>query len=192
LEVARKKSNYFDWSLYNIRISVSVRGRAHGEPRVGSGSLPVKMFGREFWVTTVDEFERSELTQECFAWQRGIAVTCRRRSGSTSPPALFPAWVSSGPATSSSFSQNASTRCHRAGLVRCQRAGIRIASGAANRIALIHRAGGRHGAAIELGTIVLPGRPIGSDHGALIPPSRGRCHGVHAWPAAGSGRCRRP
>jgi transposase-like protein len=36
------------------------------------------MFGREFWVTAVDEFERSELTQEGFARQRGIAVTTLR------------------------------------------------------------------------------------------------------------------
>jgi hypothetical protein len=36
------------------------------------------MFGREFWVTTVDEFERSKLTQEGFARQRGIAVTTLR------------------------------------------------------------------------------------------------------------------
>ena len=36
------------------------------------------MFGREFWVTTVDEFERSELTQERFARQRRIPVTTLR------------------------------------------------------------------------------------------------------------------
>lgn len=36
------------------------------------------MFGREFWVTTVDEFARSELTQERFARQRGIPVTTLR------------------------------------------------------------------------------------------------------------------
>lgn len=36
------------------------------------------MFGREFWVATVDEFERSELTQERFALQRGIPVTTLR------------------------------------------------------------------------------------------------------------------
>jgi len=36
------------------------------------------MFEREFWVTTVDEFERSELTQERFARQRGIPVTTLR------------------------------------------------------------------------------------------------------------------
>ena len=28
------------------------------------------MFGREFWVTVVDEFERSALTQERFARRR--------------------------------------------------------------------------------------------------------------------------
>jgi transposase-like protein len=36
------------------------------------------MFGREFWVAIVNEFERSELTQERFARQRGIAVTTLR------------------------------------------------------------------------------------------------------------------
>jgi transposase-like protein len=36
------------------------------------------MFGREFWVTTVGEFERSGLTQESFARQRGIPVTTLR------------------------------------------------------------------------------------------------------------------
>lgn len=36
------------------------------------------MFGREFWVATVEEFERSELTQERFARQRGISVTTLR------------------------------------------------------------------------------------------------------------------
>lgn len=36
------------------------------------------MFGREFWVTTVDEFERSELTQESFARQRRIPVAALR------------------------------------------------------------------------------------------------------------------
>ena len=36
------------------------------------------MYGREFWVTTVDEFERSKLTQESFARQRGIEVTTLR------------------------------------------------------------------------------------------------------------------
>ena len=36
------------------------------------------MFGREFWVATVDEFERSELTQESFARQRRIPVATLR------------------------------------------------------------------------------------------------------------------
>jgi len=36
------------------------------------------MFGREFWVATVDEFERSELTQERFARQRRLSVTTLR------------------------------------------------------------------------------------------------------------------
>ena len=36
------------------------------------------MFGREFWVATVEEFERSELTQESFARQRRIPVTTLR------------------------------------------------------------------------------------------------------------------
>ena len=36
------------------------------------------MFGREFWVATVDEFERSELTQESFARQREIPVATLR------------------------------------------------------------------------------------------------------------------
>lgn len=36
------------------------------------------MFGREFWVTTVDEFERSALTQESFARQRGVPVATLR------------------------------------------------------------------------------------------------------------------
>lgn len=36
------------------------------------------MFGREFWVTIIDEFERSELTQERFARQRGLSVTTLR------------------------------------------------------------------------------------------------------------------
>ena len=36
------------------------------------------MFGREFWVTVVDEFERSALTQERFAQQRGVPVTTLR------------------------------------------------------------------------------------------------------------------
>jgi hypothetical protein len=36
------------------------------------------MHGREFWITTVDDFERSELTQEGFARQRGIPVTTLR------------------------------------------------------------------------------------------------------------------
>jgi len=33
------------------------------------------MFEREFWVATVNEFERSKLTQESFARRRGIPVT---------------------------------------------------------------------------------------------------------------------
>ena len=36
------------------------------------------MFGREFWVSTVAEFERSKLTQEAFAERRGVAVTTLR------------------------------------------------------------------------------------------------------------------
>ena len=36
------------------------------------------MFGREFWVATVDEFERSEQTQESFARQREIPVATLR------------------------------------------------------------------------------------------------------------------
>jgi len=80
---------------------------------------------------------------------------------------------------------------HR-GKSQCQRAGLRIAPGAANRIAVIHRRGGRHGAAIELGTIVPPGRPIGSDHGEVTQPPIGRSRGEPSWPAAGCGRCRRP
>jgi len=36
------------------------------------------MFGREFWVATVDEFERSELTQASFARQREIPVATLR------------------------------------------------------------------------------------------------------------------
>jgi hypothetical protein len=36
------------------------------------------MFEREFWVATVDEFERSELTQESFARQRRIPVATLR------------------------------------------------------------------------------------------------------------------
>jgi len=36
------------------------------------------MFGREFWVATVAEFERSKLTQEEFARQRGLPVTTLR------------------------------------------------------------------------------------------------------------------
>jgi len=36
------------------------------------------MFGRQFWVATVEEFERSELTQERFAQQRGLPVTTLR------------------------------------------------------------------------------------------------------------------
>ena len=34
--------------------------------------------GREHWVATVAEFERSKLTQEGFAQRRGIAVTTLR------------------------------------------------------------------------------------------------------------------
>jgi hypothetical protein len=37
------------------------------------------MFEREFWVATVDAFERSELTQESFSRRRGIPVTKLRR-----------------------------------------------------------------------------------------------------------------
>lgn len=33
---------------------------------------------REFWVSKVAEYERSELTQESFAQQRGIAVSTLR------------------------------------------------------------------------------------------------------------------
>jgi transposase-like protein len=36
------------------------------------------MFGREFWVSTVGEYERSKLTQEAFAARRGVAVTTLR------------------------------------------------------------------------------------------------------------------
>src|SRR3954465_14180642 len=36
------------------------------------------MSGREFWVATVAEFERSELTQEGFAQRQGIPVTTLR------------------------------------------------------------------------------------------------------------------
>lgn len=36
------------------------------------------MVGREFWVTIVDEFERSALTQERFAQQRGVQVATLR------------------------------------------------------------------------------------------------------------------
>lgn len=36
------------------------------------------MCGREYWVATVDDFERSELTQEGFARQRRISVTTLR------------------------------------------------------------------------------------------------------------------
>ena len=36
------------------------------------------MRGREFWVSKVAEYERSELTQESFAQQRGIAVSTLR------------------------------------------------------------------------------------------------------------------
>jgi hypothetical protein len=36
------------------------------------------MSGREFWVATVDEFERSELTQKGFARRRGIPVATLR------------------------------------------------------------------------------------------------------------------
>lgn len=36
------------------------------------------MSGREFWSTVVDEFERSALTQERFARQRGVPVTTLR------------------------------------------------------------------------------------------------------------------
>jgi hypothetical protein len=34
--------------------------------------------GREYWVATVEEFERSKLTQERFALRRGVAVTTLR------------------------------------------------------------------------------------------------------------------
>jgi hypothetical protein len=36
------------------------------------------MFGREFWIATVAEFEGSKLTQESFARQRGLEVTTLR------------------------------------------------------------------------------------------------------------------
>ena len=36
------------------------------------------MFGREFWVATIDEFERSELTQESFARRRRLPVATLR------------------------------------------------------------------------------------------------------------------
>jgi len=36
------------------------------------------MRGREFWVAKIAEYERSELTQESFARQRGIAVSTLR------------------------------------------------------------------------------------------------------------------
>ena len=36
------------------------------------------MYGREFWVSTVAEFERSGLTQERFAGQRRVPVTTLR------------------------------------------------------------------------------------------------------------------
>jgi hypothetical protein len=36
------------------------------------------MFGREFWVTVIDEFERSALTQARFARQRGVPVATLR------------------------------------------------------------------------------------------------------------------
>lgn len=36
------------------------------------------MYGREFWTTIIDEFERSELTQESFARQRRIPVATLR------------------------------------------------------------------------------------------------------------------
>jgi hypothetical protein len=36
------------------------------------------MFGRKFWVTIVDEFERSELTQARFAQQRRVPVATLR------------------------------------------------------------------------------------------------------------------
>jgi len=36
------------------------------------------MRGREFWVSKIAEYERSELTQESFAQQRGIAVSTLR------------------------------------------------------------------------------------------------------------------
>src|SRR5690606_23372731 len=68
-----------------------------------------------------------------------------------------------------------------------QRPVIRSAPGAADRIAPIHRAGGRLGAVMELGRLALRGRPVGSDHDTLIPPPRGRCRGGRAWPGAGSG-----
>ena len=35
--------------------------------------------GREFWVTTVAEFDRSKLTQETFALRRGIPLTTLRK-----------------------------------------------------------------------------------------------------------------
>jgi len=36
------------------------------------------MFERKFWITLVDEFERSELTQARFAQQRGVPVATLR------------------------------------------------------------------------------------------------------------------
>ena len=36
------------------------------------------MRGREFWGSKIAEYERSELTQESFAQQRGIAVSTLR------------------------------------------------------------------------------------------------------------------
>ena len=36
------------------------------------------MFGREFWVTTVAEYEGSKLTQEMFAARRDISVSTLR------------------------------------------------------------------------------------------------------------------
>lgn len=36
------------------------------------------MVGREFWVTVIDEFECSGLTQERFAQQRGVQVATLR------------------------------------------------------------------------------------------------------------------
>ena len=42
---------------------------------------PRSMFrrGREFWTSTVAEFERSGLTQESFALRRGVAVATLRK-----------------------------------------------------------------------------------------------------------------